>query len=169
MAFTRDKRAMGWTSGAAMVLCLLAAPAVALTPPPCERVEGGMRVSTARPFGHPNSGFVTEKYFNAYEVDPGANGTHDRLPVPVPQLEKFGGYRIIDCQTREFLAIDERMENNAEDLENSPLLLKKIERRQPFTLADVKRSAEATYRAGTPILTLRETEQTCSCKEYGGQ
>ena len=89
-----------------MAPCLLVTPAVALTPlPPCERIESGMRVSGAEPFGYYGSGFATEEYSNALENDAGADGVYDFLAVSVPALAGFSGYRVIDCKSGEFLAI----------------------------------------------------------------
>lgn len=158
--------------GAALALCLLVTPAVALTPlPPCETVESGMRVSGANSFGFYGSGFATEEYINGLESDAGADGVYDDLPAPMPQLNGFYGYRIVDCATREFLAIDSPYGEEAAQLLATEFLRSKVQQQKPFSMADVKRAAQALYkgREDVTILTLRETEQTCSCKEYGGQ
>lgn len=149
-------------SAAAIALCLLAAPAVALTPlPPCEVVEGGMRVSNAEAFGYYGSGFVTEEYYQS--MDEGA------AAVP-PQLEGFFGYRLIDCNSREFLAVDTPDRNEASQLLATEFLRNKVQQEKPFTMADVNRAVQALYKGrNVNILTLRETEQTCSCDYYGGQ
>ena len=114
MAFTRDKRAMGQVGGAALVLCLLAAPAVAQSPElmnpgeigeaaPCETVQSGMRVSNRAVFGYFDSGFMVEEYGNESKLN--ADGDYQNLSVSVPELDSFQGYRVIDCRSGEFLAI----------------------------------------------------------------
>lgn len=162
---------MGRTAGAALALCLTVVPAVALAPlPPCEVVESGMRVSGAESFGFYGSGFATETYYNDLEQDPGADGVYDHLQVTVPQLEGFSGYRVVDCKSGEFLAIGE-YDGNARSLLATEFLRGKVQQEKPFAMADVKRAAQALYkgRDDVKILPLRETEQICSCKAYGGQ
>lgn len=169
MTFSGDKRAAR-TAGTAIALCLLAMPAVALTPlPPCETVESGMRVSDGQSFGYYGSGFVTEEYSNAVEADAGADGVFDQLPAPLPQLQGFYGYRVTDCKSGEFLAVDD-FGKSSEHLLATEFLRSKVQQEKPFTMADVRRAAAALYKGqDIQMLTLRETEQTCACKEFGGQ
>ena len=167
MAFTRDKQAK-LTAAATGLLCLLALPAVALVPPPlCGGViESGMEVQDAAPFGYYGSGFVSEKYSHATEDDAGGN---DYLAVSVPQLRGFYGYRVIDCKSGQFLAIGAG-QDETEQLLATEFLRSKAQQKKPFTFADVTRAAQALYKGqGVTVLTLRETEQTCSCDAYGGQ
>ncbi|TKW67432.1 MAG: hypothetical protein DI616_07250 [Paracoccus denitrificans] len=170
MAFTRDKQAK-WTMAGAALLSLLALPAGALTPlPACDGVvESGMEVQGAASFGYYGSGFVSEEYYNAMEDDAGADGVYDDLAVSVPQLDGFYGYRVMDCKSGQFLAIG-ASENEAELLLATEFLRSKAQEEKPITFADVTRAAQALYKGqNTKILTLRETEQTCSCDAYGGQ
>ncbi|NHF74173.1 hypothetical protein [Paracoccus xiamenensis] len=163
---------MGRTAGAALALCLTAVSASALTPlPPCNGdIESGMRVSNAESFGYYGSGFATEDYANALEDDAGADGVYDYLDVPVGDLARFSGYRVIDCKSGEFLAISHFGEAGAQRLTATEFLRSKVQEEKPISLADVRRAAEALYKGlDVAILTLRETEQTCSCKNYGGQ
>ena len=154
-----------------MALCLLVTPAVALTPlPPCERIESGMRVSGAEPFGYYGSGFATEEYSNALENDAGADGVYDFLAVSVPALAGFSGYRVIDCKSGEFLAIASYNGSDPKQLTATEFLRSKVQAEKPFTMADVKRAARALSKGqNAAFLTLRETEQTCSFDQYGGQ
>lgn len=159
-------------AGTAFVLCLSAMPATALTViDPCIGVESGMYVTGAGVFGFPGSGFVVESYFNAYGPAPDGQDIEVALPGPVPALNDFAGYRVVDCASGTFLAIG----GNADDLGNQQLaatapLQGKIQHHQAFTLADVSRAADALYKGrDATILRLRETGQTCACKEYGGQ
>lgn len=170
MAFTRDKQAT-WKMAGAALLSLLGLPAVALSPlPPCDGVvESGMEVQGADSFGYYGSGFVSEEYFNATEDDAGADNAYDRLAVPLPQLDGFYGYRVIDCKSGQFLAVG-AIENEAAELLATEFLRSKAQQEKPFTFADVTRAAQALYKGqNVTILTLRETEQTCSCQAYSGQ
>lgn len=163
---------MGRTAGAALALCLTAMSASALTPlPPCDgRIESGMRVSNAESFGYYGSGFATEDYSNALEDDAGADGVYDYLDVPVADLAGFLGYRVIDCRTGQFLAIDDGNGGGPGQLVATEFLRSKVQGETPIALADVRRAAESLYKGqSVAMLTLRETEQTCSCKNYGGQ
>mgnify|MGYP001597015873 CR=1 FL=1 len=162
-----------------MALCLLAAPAVAQSPEaeypgevkeivPCETVGSGMRVSNTQGFGYFNSGFLTEEYSNATRTD--ADGVSHNLSVSVPELDSFQGYRVIDCRSGEFVAIGATSTIRAHHLLATEFLRSKVQDEKPFTLADVRRAAKALYKGrDVKILTLRETEQTCSCEYYTGQ
>lgn len=186
MALMRNKRAMGWM--AAVALCVQVAHAeepdldgyVAPNFTPCmNTVESGMSIFNASGFGYQGSGFATELYSNALERDPGPDGRMDRLPTSIPELSGFDGYRVMDCRTGKFLAFrgmtpSERNQvgsnGQAEQLLATEFLRDKHQNKQPFALSDVKRAAQALYKGReVQILELRETEQTCACKEYGGQ
>ena len=162
-----------------MVLCLLAAPAVAQSPElmnpgeigeaaPCETVQSGMRVSNRAVFGYFDSGFMVEEYGNESKLN--ADGDYQNLSVSVPELDSFQGYRVIDCRSGEFLAISASSVAAGQQLAATEFLRSKVQDEKPFTLADVRRAAKALYKGrDVKILTLRETEQTCSCDYYGGQ
>lgn len=177
MALTRDKQANRESVTARAVakgfafLALAGLPAGPLQalapPPPCDKSESGMSVSHAQPFGYYGSGFVTEDYGNVLQVN--ADGIYGTMPAPMPQLERFSGYRVVDCATGEFLAIGS-IDNEAAQLLATEFLRSKAQKEQPFTMAHVRQAAQALYKGrNTKILTLRETEQTCSCEVYGGK
>ncbi len=171
---------MGQVGGAALVLCLLAAPAVAQSPElmnpgeigeaaPCETVQSGMRVSNRAVFGYFDSGFMVEEYGNESKLN--ADGDYQNLSVSVPELDSFQGYRVIDCRSGEFLAISASSVAAGQQLAATEFLRSKVQGEKPFTLTDVRRAAQALYkgRDDVVILTLRETEKTCSCEGVGGQ
>lgn len=142
-------------------------------------IKSGMLVFRAESFGHRGSGFVTDTYSNMIGRDRAAGGRSDFLPAPLPQLAKFNGYRVMDCRSGAFLAIgvynDKEMTgafglHDPDQLLATEFLRPKVQRKKPFTLADVQRAARALYSGrDVRILELRETEQTCACKELGGR
>lgn len=171
MAFTRDKRAMGQVGRAALALCLCGMPAASLTVvSPCIGNESGMYLAGANVFGNAGSRFATDIYYNNYgNLTGDPNNPEVPLPAPVPDLNNFAGFRVVDCKSGRFLAIGGANGGAAELAATQPLR-DKVRDHAAFTLADVKNAAEILYRGqDVKILTLRETEQTCSCREFGGQ
>ncbi|MDO5643527.1 MAG: hypothetical protein Q4G26_14230, partial [Paracoccus sp. (in: a-proteobacteria)] len=170
MAFTPEKQAMRRTGGAALALSLLAVPAVADRPVPfCDgAVESGMSVWGAWPFGYIGSGFTSESYGQRMIFMRQADGSDslDYPPLANAALEGFDGYRIVNCQTREFLAIDGGR-NEYTELLATEFLRSKAQKQQPFTLSDVRQAVEAIDAVSDRrIIPLQATEQTCACKYF---
>ena len=148
---------------AAWLLLLLAEPAVALTPGvPCRGVESNMAVTDAVPLDpEGRSGVVIEAYSVAYVSDPYPGAF---LPAPVPELVGFEGARVMLCTTGEFVAFSyENDDAVMPDLNASWFLRDALGAGAVPRFADIRRAAERLY---SPVVVLRETEETCGCATY---
>ena len=149
---------------AAIILSTLAGTAAhALTPlPPCELEEGGMNVYGVTGLGDGGSGVVVEAYTNTVRL---VGTVYEPQPGPVPALNGFSGVRAVHCASGQFVAFDDVGDPyvSAQTLAATELLRAKVQAGKAVTFGDLKRAVTAVY--GKPI-TLRETEETCSCGTY---
>ncbi|UYV35960.1 hypothetical protein N4R57_12985 [Rhodobacteraceae bacterium D3-12] len=157
-------RRMIGTLGAVIALGSVAMPVQALSPlPPCGGVEGGMRISGAQDFGHYKSGLVVERYSN---LDKG--NIVGGAPGPVPALNNFSGMRITDCRSGRMVALHGVGLQVVQELSATEFLRSKVQGEKRVRLSDVEKAAKALYGQNNyvRIIKLRETEETCACREF---
>jgi len=143
---------------------VLSGQAVALTPlPPCEGEESGMFVYGARYFGTEDSGFVIEGYRNLDK-----DGVVGGAPGPLSELDNFNGSRIVDCGSGHFVALHGAYGEIEKVLGATEFLRGKIQVGKRFGIADVRKAARAVYGddAFVRMVNLRETEETCACRDF---
>ena len=132
-------------------------------PPPCDGEESGMFVYGARYFGNADSGFVIEGYRNLDkgEVTGGA-------PGPLPELDNFNGSRITECRSGHFVALHGAFGEIEKVLGATEFLRAKMQGGKAFGIADVRKAARALYGndAYVRMINLRETEETCACRDF---
>lgn len=148
----------------AVALSAVAIPVQALTPmPPCNRAEGGMRVANAEGFGHYKSGLVAEQYVNLEK-----DGVIGAAPGPVPALDKFNGMRITECRSGRILALDGASWSAMEQMVATEFLRQKVQAEKPLRLRDAEKAARALFGQDNyvRIIKLRETEETCACRDF---
>ena len=146
-----------------LLATLVGTAAQALTPlPPCEIEEGGMKVYGVTGLGDGGSGVVVEAYTNIVRL---VDTVYTPQPGPVPALNGFSGVRAVHCASGQFVAFDDVGEPYlaAQTLAATEFLRSKVQAGKPVTFGDLKRAVTAVY--GKPI-SLRETEETCSCATY---
>ncbi len=122
-----------------------------------------MLVDNAAMFG-PVDGFVYEYYGNLDSPD-GVVGGADG---PLPELNDFHGFRITECRTGRFVAVSDFDETFGKTLLATEFLRHKAQNDQPFTMSDIMKAVHALYgnSPGVRILSLRETEETCACRDF---
>lgn len=152
-------------AGAMAVLCLLSAPAGALTPlPPCSSVsEANMWIGIPDILGdwEAQSGVVVESYYNKTAPK---DTVYTPLPAPVKALENFSGMRVTHCASGKIMAVrDISGEQAVTALAATEFLRDKLKAHQKISYGDVKKAVVALY--GKPI-ELMETAQTCGCANY---
>ncbi|MEQ8898927.1 MAG: hypothetical protein RID23_17745 [Roseovarius sp.] len=148
------------------VCALWAGAALALTPmPPCDGEENGMMTHDVEYLGDETSGFTIETYLNKTSAD----GIVAGAPGPIPQLDNFNGVRVTDCRSGHFVAIHGVGQREAyAALTATEFLRPRLKAGQAVRTQDVRRAADALYggESYVRVLTLRETEETCACREF---
>jgi hypothetical protein len=147
------------------VVVISASAAGALAPPlPCEGVvESNMAIGTTEPLGgwdNP-SGFVIEGYYNDQIV---VDTVYTDLPGPVPELNDFYGFRVVECATGAFVAVKGPNVRDARiSLPATEFLRSDLQTGQPVSMNSVVSAVRAVYGNG---LLMRETAQTCGCAAF---
>lgn len=122
-----------------------------------------MIVSQASDFGYAGSGFVVEHYTNLDK-----DGIRGAADGPVAQLNGFDGMRITECRSGRIIALDRVFHDGVDKLTVTEFLRGKVQAGKRFTMRGVETAAEAIYAKNdyVRIVKLRETEETCACREF---
>lgn len=123
-----------------------------------------MMVYGAEYMGNAASGMALEMYVNKTT----AEGSIAAAPGPIPQLDNFNGVRITECRSGQFLAIHGVAPDEAQlGLSATEFLRPSLKAGRRVAMADLRKAAKALYGDDTYVrmMMLRETEETCACRE----
>lgn len=149
-----------------LAVALSAGSGQALTPlPPCDGEEGGMMVSGADLFAYDGSGFIIESYTSPDSEDGVIGGGKG----PVPELDSFHGLRVTECRSGKMVAVYGAVQyRDGDTMLATEFLRTRTQQKKPIKFVHVQRAAKALFGHDgyTRVLMLRETEETCACREY---